>query len=120
MPNEQAMRKEMVEICRWMYEGGYIASTDGNVSVRLSGSTLLVTPSGVPKGHLTADQLIVTDLEGNVLRGRGRPSSEIKMHLKVYEVREDVSAVVHAHPRVCLAFSVAGKSLSIPALTERS
>lgn len=118
MPNEQAIRKEVVEVCRWMYEAGYIASTDGNVSVRLSNSRLLVTPSGVPKGHLTPDQLVITDLNGKVLRGRGRPSSEIKMHLKVYEVREDVSAVVHAHPRVCLAFSVAGKSLSIPALTE--
>lgn len=118
MLNEQAIRKEMVEICRLMYEGRYIASTDGNVSVRLSKSTLLVTPSGVPKGHLTPDQLVVTDLNGNVLRGRGKPSSEIKMHLKVYEVRGDISAVVHAHPRVCLAFSVAGKSLSIPALTE--
>jgi L-fuculose-phosphate aldolase len=118
MPNEQAVRREVVDICRWMYERKYIASTDGNVSVRLTNSTLLVTPSGIPKGHLKPDQLVVTDLNGKVIRGSGKPSSELKMHLKVYEVREDVNAVVHAHPAVCLGFSVAGKSLSIPALTE--
>lgn len=118
MQNEHAIRKEIVEICRWMYERRFIASTDGNVSVRLGSSSLLVTPSGVPKGHLTMEQLVVTDLNGKVLRGNGKPSSELKMHLKVYEVRKDINAVVHAHPPVCLAFSVAGKSLSIPALTE--
>ena len=101
-----------------MYDRKYIASTDGNVSVRLSSRHLLVTPSGVHKGLLSPDQIVVTDLSGKLVRGKSAPSSELKMHLKVYEERGDVNAVVHAHPPISLAYSVAGKSLSIPALTE--
>ncbi|MFC2075150.1 class II aldolase/adducin family protein [Bdellovibrionota bacterium] len=118
MLNEQAIRNKIVTICRWMHERGYIASTDGNVSVRLSTDLLLMTPSGVNKGHLTPDQILVTDLEGKKITGEKEPSSEILMHLKVYALREDVQAIIHAHPPISTAFSVAGKSLSIPALTE--
>ena len=118
MRNEESLRKEIIQVCRWMYDRKYIASTDGNVSVRLSSRHLLVTPSGVHKGLLSPDQIVVTDLSGKLVRGKSAPSSELKMHLKVYEERGDVNAVVHAHPPISLAYSVAGKSLSIPALTE--
>lgn len=93
-------------------------ATDGNVSARLDGRRILITPSMLRKGEIRESQLLVTDLEGRVLEGKGRPSSEIKMHLFAYKMRPDVKAVVHAHPPYATAFAAAGLDLKAPLLPE--
>lgn len=116
---EAELRKTIVDVCRWMHERGFIAAKDGNVSARLDDSTLLVTPSGVRKGYLEPSQLMLTDLEGNCTKKTDdMPSSEIGLHLAVYRVRSDVQAVVHAHPPVAIAHTLAGVSLSTPLMPE--
>ncbi len=113
---EHELRREMIRVGRLMWERGYVAATDGNLSARLGANRLLVTASGLSKGFLTDDGLIVIGLDGEPVaayRGRGqRPSSEISMHLEVYRQRPDVKAVVHAHPPLATAFSIAGVSLA--------
>ncbi len=113
----QLMRQEIVRVCRMLHRKNYLAATDGNVSVRL-GDQVLVTPSGVHKGLMEADQVITVDLQGRVLRGVGRPTSEIRMHLLAYELRPDVGAVVHAHLPYATACTLAGISLLEPILPE--
>ncbi len=111
------LKQQLVHICHRMAEQGFVAATDGNVSVK-TGDRLLITPSGLNKGFVTQDDLIETDLRGRVITGEGRPSSEIRMHLLVYELRPDVRAVVHAHPPLATAFSLAGVSLARCILPE--
>jgi L-fuculose-phosphate aldolase len=101
-----------------MYAKGMIAGTDGNVSIRLRGDRVLITPSGVHKGDLKEDDLVITDLQGVLLSGERQPSSEILMHLLCYEVRSDVFAVVHAHPVYAVALALAGISLAQCILPE--
>jgi L-fuculose-phosphate aldolase len=110
MPNEQALKQEMVIVCRMMHQKDLIAALDGNVSVKC-GDHLLTTPSGVNKGFLRMDQIITVDWEGRVVRGEGQPTSELAMHLAVYRRRSGVQAVIHAHPPLVTAFSIAGVSL---------
>lgn len=119
---EHELRREMVRIGRLMWERGYVAATDGNLSARLGGNRLLVTASGYSKGFLSIDDLVIIDLDGEPVaayRGRAeRPSSEFLMHLEVYRQRPDVGAVVHAHPPLATAFSIAGVSLARCVLPE--
>jgi L-fuculose-phosphate aldolase len=110
MQSEQALKQEMVMICRMMHQKNLIAGLDGNVSVKC-GDRLLTTPSGVNKGFLRMDQIIAVDRDGQVLQGEGQPTSEIAMHLGVYRLRSGVNAVIHAHPPLVTAFSIAGVSL---------
>jgi L-fuculose-phosphate aldolase len=117
MNEAAALRQAIVDVCRRMYEKGFLAATDGNVSARL-GDRLFVTPSGISKGHMAPEQLIVTDLSGRVLEGETRPSSELAMHLAAYRARPDVRAVVHAHPPVATAFGVAGRDFMDDVLPE--
>lgn len=94
-----------------MYEKGYLAATDGNVSVRL-GDRLVITPTGVSKGRLAPDDLIVTDLTGQVVgRSGGAASSEVALHTVAYARRPDIGAVVHGHPPRAIAFTVAGRPI---------
>jgi L-fuculose-phosphate aldolase len=113
---EHELRQEMIHIGRLLWERKYVAATDGNLSARLASDRLLVTASGVSKGFLTDDDFVVMRLDGELVasyRGRGQqPSSEIAMHLEVYRQRPDVNAVVHAHPPLATAFSIAGMSLA--------
>lgn len=106
--SESRLRRDLVEVCRRLYARRLIGAGEGNVSCRLGRDRLLVTPSGASKGHLRPGDLVVVDLAGRVLRGRGRPSTELAMHLAAYEARPDVNAVVHAHPLTAIAFTVAG------------
>jgi L-fuculose-phosphate aldolase len=119
---EHELRQEMVRVGRLIWERGYVAASDGNLSVRLSPDRLLVTASGVSKGFLGNDDLLVIRLDGKPVssyRGWGRqPSSEIAMHLEVYHQRPDVEAVIHAHPPLATAFSIAGMSLARCVLPE--
>lgn len=114
----EAERALMCAVGKLLYDRGYVAANDGNLSMKVEPEALLVTPSGVSKGRLTPDMLLVTDLEGNVLEGNRHPSSETKMHLAVYRGRPDVGAVVHAHPPVSTAFAVCRRGMETPYLSE--
>lgn len=115
---DKHLARQVVEIGRALYEKGLVAGAEGNISVRLSADTILITPSGKHKGALAEEDLVVIDLSGNVLAGRHRPSSEAQLHLAIYRQREDVGAVVHAHPPTATAFTVAGLSMLDPVLPE--
>lgn len=111
------LKQDIVRVCRMLHKKNYLAATDGNVSVRL-GDRVLTTPSGINKGLMEADQVLTMDLEGRVLNGEGKPTSEIRMHLLAYELRPDVAAVVHAHLPYATACTLAGIDLLEPILPE--
>lgn len=118
MRGGMATRREIVRVCHRLYDRGLIAGPDGNVSVRL-GDRVLVTPAGMSKVDVTPDDLVeVTVEEGRQVRGHRRVSSEIAMHLRIYQRRADVQAVVHAHPPVATGFAVAGESFASCVLPE--
>ena len=108
----------IVRVCRRLYERGLIAGPDGNVSVRLLDGTILVTPSGMSKVDVREEDLAMVDLEGRPTTTGRAPSSELQMHLRIYQRRPDAMAVVHAHPPVATAFAVAGENLMAPVLPE--
>jgi L-fuculose-phosphate aldolase len=115
---EEQVRADIVEIGRRLWERGYVASNDGNISVRIDEHRLITTPKSVSKGFMTADMMVVTDLSGKKLSGERDPSSELKMHLQVYHDRPDARAVVHAHPPTATGFAVAGIPLDRAVLAE--
>jgi L-fuculose-phosphate aldolase len=117
MKTQEQLKQDIVCICRMLHRKNYLAATDGNVSVRL-GDQLLITPSGVNKGIMEADQVLTVDLMGSVIAGTGQPSSEIQMHLLAYRLRADVNAVVHAHLPYATACTLAGIDLLEPILPE--
>lgn len=117
-PVEEQLRAAICEVGRRLYARGYVASNDGNISVRLDEERLLTTPTSVSKGFMTPDMMVVTDLSGQKLSGHRNASSELLMHLAVYEARPDVHAVVHAHPPLATGFAVAGIPLDRAVLAE--
>lgn len=116
--NEYMVKHDIVEIGKRMYAKGFVASNDGNISVKISENELIITPTGVSKGYMTIDDLIKVDLDGKIISGDKKPSSEMKMHLAVYRNRPDVFSVCHAHPQVATAFAVARKVCEEIALPE--
>ena len=106
--NEWKLREQMCEIGRRVYNKGFAAANDGNISYRLSEDRVLCTPTRVSKGFMKPDDLCIVDLDGNQLAGHRKRSSEILLHLSVYRHRPDVNAVVHCHPPHATAFAVAG------------
>ena len=118
MNAEEQARADIVEVGRRLWERGYVASNDGNVSVRLDDNRLVTTPKSVSKGFMTPDMMVITDLEGRKIAGEREPSSELKMHLEVYRSRSDARAVVHAHPPTATGFAVAGIPLDRAVLAE--
>ncbi|MGF0031623.1 class II aldolase/adducin family protein [Bariatricus sp. SGI.154] len=120
MKSELDIKKEMCEIGRRVYDRGMVASNDGNFSVKLNDNEYLCTPTGVSKGFMTPEYICKVDGEGNVLEANEgfRPSSEIKMHMRVYKERLDVNAVVHAHPMYATTFAIAGIPLEEPIMPE--
>jgi L-fuculose-phosphate aldolase len=115
---EEGFRGDIVEIGRRMYARGYVASNDGNISIRLDDTTILTTPKSVSKGFMTPDMMVVVGLDGKKIRGTRDASSELLMHLEVYKNRPDVRAVVHAHPPIATGFAVAGIPLDRAVLAE--
>ena len=115
---EEQVRADIVEIGRRLWERGYVASNDGNISVRIDDTRIITTPKSVSKGFMTADMMVVTDREGRKLAGERDPSSELKMHLQVYRDRPDARAVVHAHPPTATGFAVVGIPLDRAVLAE--
>ena len=120
MAGEFELKKQIVEIGKRIWNRGYVAANDGNISVLLNDRELLTTPTGVSKGFMTPDMIIKCDREGNMIAGNPnyRPSSEVKMHLEVYKERPDVKSVVHAHPAFATSFAVAGIPLDKCVLPE--
>ena len=115
---EMQYRREICRVGRWMYTRGYVVASEGNLSVRLEEDRILVTPAGACKGRLASQDLLVTDLSGEVVRGTGRPSSETMMHLLYYRTRPDVRAICHAHPPTATGFAAAGRALEEAVLPE--
>ncbi len=103
------IREQICDVCHKMWQLGWVAANDGNVTVKLEDGTFLATPTGISKSFITPEKLVHIDRNGEVLDGPegAKPSSEIKMHLRCYEEREDVFAVVHAHPPTATGFAVA-------------
>ena len=118
MNSAYALRREICEVGRRVYQRGYVAANDGNISVRMQDNRILCTPTGVSKGFITEDMLAICDLDGQQVAGTMRISSEIRMHLEIYKLRTDVHSVVHAHPPTATGFAVAGIELTQCVLPE--
>ena len=118
MARYESVREEICRVCRLLYDRGYVVSNDGNVSARVEEDRVLITPSGVGKGRVTPDMLVLCDLEGQILEGDRHPSSESGMHLMVYRERPDVRAVVHAHPPFSTARAICRRPLTERYLAE--
>ncbi len=112
------LRAQLVAACRKLHARGWVANHDGNLSVRLKGDRLLITPTAVSKADVDDAALLVVDLDGEVREGRRKPFSELELHLAAYRARPDVAAVAHAHPPYATAAGLAGTSLMLAAMPE--
>ena len=117
---EMQLREQICDVCHKMWQLGWVAANDGHVSAKLEDGTFLATPTGMSKSFITPDKLVHIDKTGKILDALEgyRPSSEIKMHLRCYEEREDVGAVLHAHPPVATGFAVANIPLDDYSMIE--
>ncbi len=113
-------REAICDVCHKMWQLGWVASNDGNVSLKLPDGTFLATPTGISKSFVTPEKIVQIDADGKILAAEGgyRPSSEMKMHFRCYKEREDVGAVVHAHPPVATGFAVANVPLDEYSMIE--
>ena len=112
-PADAEAKKMIVEIGRRMYMKNFVAANDGNISCKVDDETIWTTPTGVSKGFMSEDEMVKMRLDGTIVsQGESAPSSEVKMHLRIYNEREDVRAVCHAHPPVSTSFAVAGIALN--------
>ncbi|NOY92425.1 MAG: class II aldolase/adducin family protein [Deltaproteobacteria bacterium] len=110
-PTEHALRRQAAEVSRLLWERGWVANHDGNVSARLAPGRIVATPTALSKRALGAEDMLLIDESRRVLRGRRRIFSEVGLHLEVYAARVDVGAVVHAHPPYATARAVTGRAL---------
>jgi len=110
--------QDIERFCHLTYQKSYLASTDGNLSVRMADGNIMCTPTRCNKGFVKAEDMIVIDAKGNKLRGTRKPSSEMAMHLLIYEMRPDIQAVVHAHPAHATAYAAAGIPLNKALISE--
>ena len=115
---EWEIRREICEVGKKLYDRGFVAATDGNLSVRIMGDRILITPAGYSLESMTPEDPVYVNFNSEVLSGRNRPSSELPMHIEIYRQRNDVHAIVHAHPPLATAFTIAGESLAEPVLPE--
>ncbi len=118
LKSEDEHRRDICTVGRWFHQRGYVASTDGNISLRLDPRRILTSPTAICKGMMGPEDLVITDLAGNQLSGRRNPSSELAMHLLLYRRRPDVNAVCHAHPPVATGYAAAGLPLNKALLSE--
>jgi L-fuculose-phosphate aldolase len=118
--SEREIRADIVDVCHKIYNNGWVAANDGNVSVLIEDGLAICTPTGISKGVITPDMLIKVDINGNMIEGEKdlKPSSEIKMHLDILKNKPGVNSVVHAHPPYGTAFAVAGIPLNDCILPE--
>lgn len=113
-----SLKEKLVEVCHKVYEKGFVAAYDGNISARTENNSILITRSGKCKGEVTVDDLIEIDLSGKIISGNGKISTENKIHLLAYSTRNDVNAVVHCHPPYSSAFALTGEGLKDHYLPE--
>ncbi len=112
------LREEIVEIGKLIYQKGWVAANDGNITVRIGDDRMLATPTGVSKGMMKPEDLIICDMAGNKIEGTRERTSEIAMHLTIYQMRPDIRSVVHAHPPTATGFAAAGRALNLALLPE--
>lgn len=118
MPVAIQIKSDIIECGRRLYTKGFVAANDGNISVKISEQEIIATPTGCSKGFMRVEDLVTLDRHGNVLSGSTQPSTEIRMHLAIYEERPDIQAVVHAHPVYATGFATANIPLSECVLAE--
>ncbi|MBY0375481.1 MAG: class II aldolase/adducin family protein [Bryobacteraceae bacterium] len=116
--NEEQLREDIVRVGRLCWEKGWVASNDGNISIRLDADRILCTPTGISKGMMSPGDLIIVDMTGRKIAGERACTSEINMHLEIYRLRSDVHAVVHCHPPTATGFAAAGRTLNQAVLPE--
>src|ERR1700686_2337200 len=116
--SEKELRQDIVDVGKLVFQKGWVAANDGNISIRLDDRKVLCTCTGISKGMMTVDDLIICDLEGNKIEGSRERTSEIAMHLTIYQMRPNIFSVVHAHPPVATGFAVAGRPLNLALLPE--
>lgn len=115
----QPVKEQICDVCHKMWQLGWVAANDGNVSVRLSDGTFLATPTGISKSFITPEKLVRISSEYEILeKSSYKPSSEIKMHLRCYKERNDVNGVVHAHPPTATGYAVANVPLDDYSMIE--
>ena len=118
MISEIKYKKQICEIGKRIYDKGFVAANDGNISIRLCEDEILITPTGVSKGFMTPEMIVKVNADGEVLEGDYRPTSEMKMHMLVYQERPDIQAIVHVHPPYATAFAIAGIPLDQAIMPE--
>src|SRR3954471_16990384 len=118
LKSERQYREEICRFGKMLHERGFVAATDGNLSVRLADGNILVTPTGMCKSMMEADDMAVVDLNGGQVSGSRGMTSEIGMHLLIYRMRPDINAIVHAHPPTATGFAAAGMALDQPLCSE--
>jgi L-fuculose-phosphate aldolase len=118
LKSEDEHRRDICTVGGWFHQRGYVAATDGNISLRLSPHRVLASPTNICKGMMSPDDLVVTDLAGDRISGRRNASSELAMHLLIYRRRPDVNAVCHAHPPTATGYAAAGLPLNKALLSE--
>ena len=112
------LRNTIVDICHKVYEKGFVSAYDGNISVITENKSILITRSGVCKGDVRESDIMEINFAGDIINGKGKISTEYKIHLYAYAKRPDVNAVVHCHPAYATAFAAAGKGLTEPVFPE--
>ncbi|HKA00614.1 MAG TPA: class II aldolase/adducin family protein [Candidatus Solibacter sp.] len=115
---ERELRDDIVRVGQLVFQKGWVAANDGNITIRLDAERILATPTGVCKGMMSPDDLIIVDMKGNKISGRAERTSEIAMHLTIYGMRPDIKSVVHAHPPVSTGYATAGRTLNLALLPE--
>ena len=118
MQTEAELRQEIADFSRLCYQKDYLAATDGNLSVRLGDGNILCTPTRINKGFVRPEDSVVVDLDGELVRGHRKASSEIEMHTLIYRLRPDINAVVHCHPQAATAYAAAGIPLNKALISE--
>ena len=118
LKTEEEHRRDVCTVGRWLLQREYVASTDGNISLRLDPRRILTSPTALSKGMMDVDDLVITDPSGKKLSGWRNPSSELAMHLLIYRRRPDINAVCHAHPPAATGYAAAGIPLNKALLSE--
>jgi L-fuculose-phosphate aldolase len=113
-----SLKINIIEAGKGAYARGYIAAYDGNISARVDAKNILITPSGISKGFMKTKDLVLVDMNGRVISGTKKPSSELLMHIQIYKERNDIRSVCHLHPPYATGFAAAGIPIDRFVLTE--
>jgi len=117
--SDKEIRANILEVSNLMYQKGMVNAFEGNVSYNNEGR-IYITPSQVCKGYLESEMIVVTDMSGNILEAKDGyvPSSELKMHLECYRIRDEIKAVIHSHSPYATAYAIANKPITSKAYPE--